>query len=64
MATKAKAPFKRGTHLIYEPPGEKPVEVIYKRWWGFERSACIDVTFPDGKVRMVWTHYVRVKDQQ
>lgn len=52
------APFKRGQRLMLTPKSgwarhdagiKKPCEVVYCKWWGFNRSALIFVRLPDSK---------------
>lgn len=57
--TKAKAPFKRGTKLIYTCPNGKQVNVTYRKWWGIMRSALIIVEGPDGKCATVHVNDVK-----
>lgn len=54
-ATKVKAPFKRGTKLLFRGK----VEVKYIKWWGFSRAALIIVEGPDGTRATVHVNEVK-----
>lgn len=55
-----KAPYKRGTRLIYTCPRHgTQTPVKYVKWMGFARSAFIVVKGPDGKRATVHVNDVK-----